>query len=66
MSPAPQAAADAAESALAACQRVNAPYTRWPERFPPLQRGVLTTAERTGPLLVVLENLGSVASPAAG
>jgi len=38
-------------------QCVNAPYTQWPELFPPLQRGVLTAAERTGALLVALENL---------
>jgi hypothetical protein len=57
MSPAPQAAADAAKGASAVYPCVNAPYTQWPERFPPVQRGVLTTAERTGPLLVVLENL---------
>jgi nucleoside-diphosphate-sugar epimerase len=53
----PQAAADAAKGASAVYQRVNAPYTRWPERFPPLQRGALAAAERTGALLVVLENL---------
>ena len=57
MSPTPQAAADAAKGASAVCQCVSAPYTQWPERFPPLQRGVLSTAEPTGPLLVVLENL---------
>ncbi|HEY6532742.1 MAG TPA: NAD-dependent epimerase/dehydratase family protein [Acidimicrobiales bacterium] len=32
-------------------------YGRWPEQFPPLQRGVLTAARRTGARLVVLENL---------
>jgi nucleoside-diphosphate-sugar epimerase len=53
----PQAAADAAKGASAVYQCVNAPYAQWPERFLPLQRGVLATAERTGPLLVVLENL---------
>ena len=53
----PQAAADAAKGASAVYQRVNAPYTRWPERFPPLQRGALAAAGRTGALLVVLENL---------
>jgi nucleoside-diphosphate-sugar epimerase len=57
MSPAARAAADAAKGASAVYQCVNAPYTQWPERFPPLQRGVLAAAERTGPLLVVLENL---------
>jgi len=39
------------------CQCLNAPYNQWPELFPPLQRGVLAAAERTGALMVVLENL---------
>ena len=38
-------------------QCLNAPYTEWPKLFPPLQRGVLTAAERTGALLVSLENV---------
>jgi hypothetical protein len=38
-------------------QCLNAPYTQWPELFPPLQRGVLAAAERSGALLVSLENL---------
>jgi nucleoside-diphosphate-sugar epimerase len=53
----PEAAADAAKGASVIYQCLNAPYTRWPERFPPLQRGVLAAAERTGALLVSLENL---------
>ena len=53
----PAAATDAARGASVVYQCVNAPYTQWPDRFPPLQRGVLTAAERTGALLVVLENL---------
>ncbi|MGD9704532.1 MAG: NAD(P)H-binding protein [Acidimicrobiia bacterium] len=32
-------------------------YHRWPEQFPPLQRGVLAGAETAGARLVVLENL---------
>jgi uncharacterized protein YbjT (DUF2867 family) len=40
----PQAAADAAKGASAVCQCVNAPYTQRSEPFPPLQRGVATTA----------------------
>jgi hypothetical protein len=52
-----EAATDAAKDASAVYQCVNAPYTQWPERFPPLQRGVLAAAERSGALLVVLENL---------
>ena len=53
----PEAAADAAKGASVVYQCVNAPYTQWPELFPPLQRGVLAAAERSGALLVALENL---------
>src|ERR1700722_18009902 len=53
----PEAAADAATGASVIYQCMNAPYNQWPERFPPLQRGVLAAAERTGALLVSLENL---------
>ena len=53
----PEAAADAAKDASVIYQCLNAPYTQWPERFPPLQRSVLAAAERTGALLVSLENL---------
>ena len=51
------AASDAAKGAAVVYQCLNAPYTQWPERFPPLQRGVLAAAERNGALLVSLENL---------
>src|SRR5271169_5497811 len=53
----PEAAADAAKGASVVYQCLNAPYTQWPERFPPLQQGVLAAAERNGALLVCLENL---------
>lgn len=53
----PTAAADAAQGASVIYQCLNAPYTDWPERFPPLQRGVMAAAEQTGALLVSLENL---------
>src|SRR6201996_7393948 len=53
----PEAAADAAKGASGVYQCLNAPYTQWPERFPPLQRAVLAAAERGGALLVTLENL---------
>jgi nucleoside-diphosphate-sugar epimerase len=36
---------------------LNAPYTQWPKRFPPLQTAVLSAAERQGALLVSLENV---------
>lgn len=52
-----EAAADAAKGAAVIYQCLNAPYTDWPRRFPPLQRGVLAAAERTGALLVSLENI---------
>jgi nucleoside-diphosphate-sugar epimerase len=53
----PDAATDAAKGAAVVYQCLNAPYTKWPERFPPLQRGVLAAAERNGALLVSLENV---------
>src|SRR5580700_4206085 len=53
----PESAADAAKGASVIYQCLNAPYAQWPERFPPLQRGVLAAAERNGALLVSLENL---------
>lgn len=53
----PEAAADAAKGASTIYQCLNAPYTKWPELFPPLQRGVLAAAERTDALLVTLENV---------
>ena len=53
----PEAATDAAKGASVAYQCLNAPYTDWPKRFPPLQRGVLTAAERNQALLVSLENV---------
>jgi nucleoside-diphosphate-sugar epimerase len=51
------AATDASKGAAVVYQCLNAPYTDWPERFPPLQRGVLAAAERNGALLVSLENI---------
>jgi len=53
----PEAAADAAKGASVVYQCLSAPYSQWPERFPPLQRGALAAAERTGALLVSLENV---------
>ena len=49
--------ADAAMGASVIYQCLNAPYTQWPQLFPPLQRGVLGAAERNGGLLVSLENV---------
>jgi len=53
----PDAATEASAGATVIYQCLNAPYTRWPQVFPPMQRGVLSAAERTGALLVTLENL---------
>jgi nucleoside-diphosphate-sugar epimerase len=53
----PDAAADAANGAEVVYQCLNAPYTDWPKRFPPLQQGVLSAAERNGALMVTLENI---------
>ena len=53
----PEAAADVSKGAAVIYQCLNAPYTRWPELFPPLQRGVVAAAEHTGALLVTLENV---------
>jgi nucleoside-diphosphate-sugar epimerase len=58
----PDAAAHAAEGASVIYQCLNAPYTKWPELFPPLQRGVLAAAEHTDALLVTLENVYSYGS----
>jgi nucleoside-diphosphate-sugar epimerase len=52
-----EAAADAAKGATVVYQCLNAPYTEWPEKFPPLQQEVIAAAERTGALLVTLENV---------
>ena len=53
----PEAATDAAKGASVVYQCLNAPYTKWPELFPPLQRGVLAAAENTEALLVTFENV---------
>src|SRR5664279_5548384 len=52
-----ESATDAAKGASVIYQCLNASYTQWPKLFPPLQRGVLSAAERTGALLVSLENV---------
>jgi nucleoside-diphosphate-sugar epimerase len=62
----PEAAVDAAKGASVVYQCLNAPYTQWPQRFPPLQRGVLAAAKRADAVLVTLENVygyGSTAVP---
>jgi nucleoside-diphosphate-sugar epimerase len=51
------AAVAAAGGASVVYQCLNAPYTHWPEKFPPLQRGVLAAARQADALLVSLENV---------
>ena len=53
----PEACADAAKGASVVYQCLNAPYTRWPQLFPPLQAAVLAAAERAEARLVSLENV---------
>jgi nucleoside-diphosphate-sugar epimerase len=53
----PEAAIAAAKGAAVVYQCLNAPYTQWPQLFPPLQRNVLAAAERTDAVLVTLENV---------
>ena len=53
----PEAAVDAAKGAGVVYQCLNAPYTRWPQLFPPLQHAVLAAAEEAEALLVTLENV---------
>jgi nucleoside-diphosphate-sugar epimerase len=53
----PEAAVDAAKGASVIYQCLNAPYTKWPQQFPPLQQAVLAAAERNDALLVSLENV---------
>jgi nucleoside-diphosphate-sugar epimerase len=52
-----EAAKDAAKGASVVYQCLNAPYNKWPDLFPPLQRNVLVAAESAGALLVALENV---------
>ena len=52
-----EAAVDAAKGAGVVYQCLNAPYTQWPQVFPPLQQSVLAAAQRADALLVTLENV---------
>ncbi|MEP7089305.1 MAG: NAD-dependent epimerase/dehydratase family protein [Nocardioidaceae bacterium] len=52
-----EAATAAATGASVVYQCLNAPYTRWPELFPPLQRSVIAATEGAEALLVTLENV---------
>ena len=52
-----EATRHAAEGAAVIYNCVNAPYTQWPELFPPLWRNVTAAAEATGARLVIMDNL---------
>jgi uncharacterized protein YbjT (DUF2867 family) len=53
----PAATVAAAAGASVVYQCLGAPYTKWPEQFPPMQRNVIAAAEAAGALLVTLENV---------
>jgi len=53
----PDFALDAASGAGVVYQVLNPPYHRWPEEFPPLQRGVMSAARAAGARFVSFENL---------
>jgi nucleoside-diphosphate-sugar epimerase len=53
----PAAVADVTAKATVIYQCLNAPYTRWPELFPPLQHALLHAAQQANALLVSLENV---------
>ena len=53
----PAAAAAVASGAAVIYQCLNAPYTKWPQQFPPLQHALLAAAERNKALLVSFENV---------
>ncbi|HEV2580266.1 MAG TPA: SDR family oxidoreductase [Ktedonobacteraceae bacterium] len=48
---------EACKGAAVVYNCLNAPYTQWPELFPPLQAGVLEGAAASGAKLVVMENV---------
>jgi nucleoside-diphosphate-sugar epimerase len=48
---------EACEEATVVYNCTNAPYTRWPELFPPLQAGILEGAASAGAKLVSMENV---------
>jgi nucleoside-diphosphate-sugar epimerase len=53
----PLASIAAAAGASVVYQCLGAPYTKWPEEFPPMQRSVLAAAAAAEALLVTLENV---------
>lgn len=53
----PEVAADSAKGASVVCQRVNAPYAQWPERFRPLRRAYWLLPSAPARCWWVVENL---------
>ena len=47
----------AATGAVAIYNCVNPPYHRWPLDWPPIHQALMTAAERTGAVLVMMDNL---------
>lgn len=47
----------AAEGATHIYDALNAPYDKWPELFPPLQKGAIEAAASAGAKLIAIENL---------
>lgn len=45
------------DGATALVNAANPPYHRWPQDWPPIHAAMCTAAERTGALLVVMDNL---------
>ena len=47
----------AADGAAALYNCANPPYHRWPTDWPPMHRAMMTAAEKTGAVLVMMDNL---------
>ncbi len=47
----------ACTGAVAVYNCANPPYHRWPTEWPPIHRSLMTAAERTGAVLVLMDNL---------
>ena len=47
----------AADGAVAIFNCVNPPYHRWATDWPPMHRSIITAAERTGAVVVMMDNL---------
>jgi nucleoside-diphosphate-sugar epimerase len=54
---------DLAEGCAAIFNCANPPYHRWPEEWPPIADALLTAAERSGAVLVTLNNLYAYGTP---